>query len=161
MTGGLPSSSAQALVVVERDASARGLRTSFDDLDDDDYAAIGRAFAGASPRLALSGMGAVLGAGAGVALTTVSAVAGSAVVIGVVSLAFVVGRRDLRARLVEHGLSPELVEAIFRASWTEQRRARSCNPPADRWRLVWRTEDWVRVGRICAEAARADRDRER
>jgi hypothetical protein len=155
-----PSSSAQALVTIERDTALRGLKTSFDELDDDDYAAIGRAVLGVTPRHLLSGVGAVLGAGAGVALTTVSVVGGCAAGIGVVAFAFVVGRRDLRARLVDHGLAPELTEAIFRTTVDERWRAgRRAGRPVDPWRLIPRAEDFVRSGRILVEAARADRER--
>jgi hypothetical protein len=161
MTGGLPSSSAQALVAVERNAAPHGLKTSFDELDDDDFAAIGRAFTG-TPRLVLSGMGAVLGgAAAGVAVAVkLSFVGGIAVVVGIAGFAIVVGRRDLRATLVDHGLAPELVEALFRVSAKELRRAvRRASPPADPWRVVPRAEDFVRSGRILAEAARAESER--
>lgn len=160
MTDERPSSSAQALVAVERDASPRALKSSFDELDDDDYAVIGRVFAGVTPRRLLSGLGAVLGAGAGAALATVSVFAGSAVLVGIVGLAFVVGRRDMRAQLVEHGLAPDLIETIFRTSLRQMRRA---NRRADRhvnpWRVIPRTEDFVRSGRIHIDAARAERER--
>jgi hypothetical protein len=161
MSNEQPSSSAQALVAVGRDAALRGLKTSFDELDDDDHAAIGRAFTGVTARHALSALGAVVGAGAGVALAaTFSVVAGGAVVCGVVGFAFFVGRRELRATLVDHGLSPALIDAVARVGAVQRWRAsRRAPPPADPWRLVPRTDDYVRLGRILAEAARAEHER--
>ena len=164
MTKEPPSSAAQALVAVKRNGALHCLKTSFEELDDDDYAAIGRAYLGLTPQHVLSGVGAVLGAAAGIvlALTKVSVVGGIAVVICVVPFAIVVGRRELRARLIDHGLAAELVETIFRTTIRQQRLAgrRVARPAGSSpWRLIPRTEDFVRTGRILVEAARAERER--
>jgi hypothetical protein len=108
----------------------------------------------------LSGVGAVVGAAAGVALAAVSVVGGSAVVVGVVALAFVVGRREIRASLIDHGLAPALVDTIFRTRIRERLRAdRRAAPPSDPWRLFPRTEDFVRAGQVLVDAARAEHER--
>lgn len=158
MSEELPSSSAQALVAVERDAVARGLKASFDALDDDVLAAVGRAFASVTPRQALSVVGTMLGAAAGVALAPVSTVGASVVLVVVTVFSFLVGRRDLRATLVDQGLAPEVVDALVATATVIEVRRSSWRSGLLR-RMRPRSEDFARFGRELVVAARARRER--
>jgi hypothetical protein len=152
-----PSSSAQALVV-SGERSMRGVKTSLDELDDEDFAVVGRAYASASPRQVLSGLGVVVGVTAGVALVPVSLVGAGLVLLALPAFAIVVGRRDLRATLEDHGLSPAVVEQIS-ASATLLRTSRANLSSKLVRRLVPRNEDYARFGKVLVDAARERRDR--
>jgi hypothetical protein len=125
-----PSTSVQALAPVTAQPRAlAALKTSLDDLDDDDLRFIGAVANGDTPRNMVKVVGLMIGLGVVTLLTGVSAI-GTAVALGGVGVWSLLGaRRLMRGELVEHGLAEELATEIVAAiSWTTQARS-------DGWRL--------------------------
>ncbi|MBM4280540.1 MAG: hypothetical protein FJ137_07190 [Deltaproteobacteria bacterium] len=154
MTGDGPSSPANALIVSSEQA-LHGLKTSFDELDDDDLLALGRMWTSVTPRQAASGLGTVIGVGAGIALAPVTTIGAGAIVIGITAFSFFLGRRDVRANLVDQGLAPVLVETVFRATADQRRRALYRSGMV--WRPFPRDEDYARFGRALVDEIEAER----
>lgn len=148
-----PSSSAQALVVPS-ERSLRGLRTSFDQLDEDDLVMLGRALSSTTPPQLLSWFAVVLGSTAGVTLASQSLLGAALVLLALPAFAVVIGRRDLRRALEEHGLAPTLVDEVMAAA-TLSTTARAVVASRPWHRIIVRREDHARLGRALVDAARA------
>ncbi len=148
-----PSSSAQALTV-SGERSLRGLRTSLDELDEDDLVMIGRAFTSTTPPQLLSWFAVVLGSTAGVALASQSLLGAALVLLALPAFAVVIGRRDLRRALEEQGLAPALVDEIMGAA-TLSATTRSVLASRPWHRVIAQREDHARMGSALVAAARA------
>lgn len=90
----------------------RALKSTLDELDDEDFRAIGRVLRGATGRQRLVGVSSALGIFVGVTLGSWSGV-GGAIVVAVSFAVFIGGRRLLgRGDLAELAFAPALVEVL-------------------------------------------------
>lgn len=132
----------------------RALKSTLDELDDDDVTAIGRVIMGASPARVQKNIGITIGTFAAMALCAVSPVGGLAMLAGIAGLVVVGGHKDIRTDLLELGLAPALVEDLIAHAtlWTTT-RAELRNP--FKLQLAWKdTERQREIGKNVIAAAR-------
>lgn len=144
-----PSTSA-ALARVDARLPQRALKTSIEDLDDDDLVEIGRAVSSTSPRRALSAVGGIAAVVAAPAIAWLSFPAAFAVAAVGLATIFVRGRGDAVADLSDAGFSPALADELGRAAaWV------GVLPRADHFKIVLRAtlnrDEQLRRGKLVVE----------